>query len=67
MEQKEPSHEDESWKDNLDMNNLPVETQHTIKDMLFKYSSMWTGQLGEISITQHCIDLIPNAKPIYQE
>jgi Reverse transcriptase (RNA-dependent DNA polymerase) len=66
MEQKGPTIEDETWKDNLDINHLPKETQPKVKDMLSKYSSMWTGQLGEISITQHRIDLIPAAKPIYQ-
>jgi hypothetical protein len=66
MEQKVTSPEDESWKDNLDMNHLPEQAQHKVKTMLSKHSTMWTGQLGQIAITQHRIDLVPDSKPVYQ-
>ena len=31
--------------------------------MLKKHESMWLGELGEISITEHAIDLVPGAGP----
>jgi Reverse transcriptase (RNA-dependent DNA polymerase) len=34
--------------------------------MLSKHSSVWTGSLGEISITEHHIQLQSDAKPVYQ-
>jgi hypothetical protein len=66
MEQKEPPQEDIAWKDQLDLQHLTEETQSKVTEMLSKFSSMWTGQLGEINITQHRIDLVPDAKPVYQ-
>ena len=32
--------------------------------MLRKYAHMWDGPLGEISTTEHWIDLRPEAKPV---
>ena len=32
--------------------------------MLRKYARMWDGSLGEISTTEHRIDLTPEAKPV---
>ena len=34
--------------------------------MLSKHAKMWDGKLGEISVTKHRIDLVPNARPVYQ-
>ena len=35
-----------------------------IRRMLRKHESMWDGRLGEISVTEHHIDLVPGARPV---
>jgi hypothetical protein len=35
--------------------------------MLEPHQSMWDGHLGEITATQHRIDLIPGAKPVHSQ
>ena len=32
--------------------------------MLRKHEKMWSGQLGEITVTEHHIDLIKGARPL---
>ena len=34
--------------------------------MMRKFADMWDGSLGEISVTEHHIDLAPDARPITQ-
>lgn len=34
-----------------------------VRKMLEKHETLWAGELGEICITEHCIDLIPDVKP----
>jgi hypothetical protein len=66
MEQKVPTLAEPSWAESLDLKHLSTSDQEKITTMLSKYSSMWTGRLGEISIAKHRIDLLPDAKTIYQ-
>ncbi len=42
-----------------------VHTKHhpNIRKMLSKYEDMWSGRLGDISVTEHHIDLVDGARP----
>ena len=44
---------------------LGVDNKHhdSIRKMLRKHEEMWTGELGTIHVTEHNIDLIPDARP----
>ena len=60
------SKSDDEWIQDVNLDHLEVETQHRIQSLLRKHASMWNGELGELSITKHRIDLQENAKPAYQ-
>lgn len=53
--------------DNIGLENLSEEQQHTVRSMLERYSPMWKGQLGEVTRAQHRIDLAPGARPVYSQ
>jgi len=57
---------DDSWIEDLKLEDLKQELRPSIIEMLRKHSVMWSGQLGELSVTTHRIDLQPGAKPVYQ-
>lgn len=52
--------------DILELSNVPVQHQDSLRALLRKYPSIWVGSLGEISPTEHRIDLVPNGGPISQ-
>jgi hypothetical protein len=60
------SKEETQWKDDLKLDHLNEDLQVDVIRMLSKHSSVWTGSLGEISITQHRIQLLKDSKPIHQ-
>jgi len=43
--------------------DVPVDKEEAVRSMLRKHESMWSGQLGEINVTEMRIDLVPDAKP----
>ena len=45
------------------LEEVPEEYHQRIRKMLKKHESMWLGELGEISVTEHSIDLVPGARP----
>jgi hypothetical protein len=57
---------DSDWKEELKIDHLSGNDQEEVVKMLSKHSSMWTGSLGEISITEHHIQLQSDAEPVYQ-
>ena len=48
----------------LNLEHVELRYQKRILDMLRKYAHMWDVSLGEISTTEHRIDLAPEAKPV---
>ena len=52
--------------DNVDLSHVPARNRDQIKTMLLKYSSMWSGELGEIKMTKHQIDTMPGTRPTAQ-
>lgn len=65
-EAKEMSKNPKEWKEHLKLDHLSETLKDQVVNMLSKHDSMWAGSLGEISITQHRIELQKDAKPIYQ-
>jgi transposase InsO family protein len=55
-----------TWKEDVNIGHLNLSEQQTVVDMLSKHAEMWNGKLGEISVTKHRIELVPNARPVYQ-
>ncbi len=49
--------------DDIDLSGVPKSYHKRIRTMLRKHESMWSGQLGEITVTEHHIDLKPGARP----
>ncbi|CAN8076676.1 unnamed protein product, partial [Agarophyton chilense] len=56
----------ESLVDELDLAHVSEHYRTKISSMLKKYTSMWTGKIGEICATEHHIDLVPGSRPISQ-
>ncbi|CDF38257.1 unnamed protein product [Chondrus crispus] len=52
--------------DDVDISHVPARHRDQIKAMLLKYSSMWSGELGEIKVTKHHIDTMTGTRPIAQ-
>ena len=49
----------------LDLDYLEPRYRTRLREMLRKYSSMWSGHLGEISTNQHHIDVPPGTRPVH--
>jgi Reverse transcriptase (RNA-dependent DNA polymerase) len=48
------------------LDHLPNDLRQKVVGMLTKHQDMWSGNLGEIKVTSHRIELIPGAKPVFQ-
>ena len=58
---KHPSIED------IDLSHVDEPYRTRLCELLSKYSSMWSGALGEITLTEHRIDLKEGSKPLAQQ
>ncbi|CAN8062284.1 unnamed protein product [Agarophyton chilense] len=65
-DQLQTAKDPESLVDDLDLAHVSEHYRTKIRSMLKKYTSMWSGKLGEISATEHHIDLVPGSRPISQ-
>ena len=52
--------------DETDLTHVEGRYLPRIRALLRKYSSMWSGELGEIKVTEHHIDVLPGTRPIAQ-
>ena len=52
--------------DSIDICHVDPRYREKLRSLLRKYKSMWDGKLGEISITEHPIDVFPDTRPIAQ-
>ena len=52
--------------DNVDLSHVPDKYHERIRTLLRKFNSMWSGELGEIPVMEHRIDLVPGARPYAQ-
>lgn len=53
--------------DDIDLSELTPIRQNTVRKMLKPFTSMWHGKLGEVKITEHRIDLVPGARPVFSQ
>ena len=49
--------------DDLDLIDVDAKYHANIGDMMRKHEDMWSGKLGNITVTEHTIDLEPGACP----
>ena len=52
--------------DDVYLSHLDSRYHARVRALLEKYSSLWDGKLGEIKLTEHRIDLVPDARPFAQ-
>ena len=52
----------QQWKDQLDLSHLEPAESKSLTVMLEPHQAMWDGHLGEVTATQHRVDVIPEAK-----
>jgi hypothetical protein len=57
----------QQWRDQLDLGYLEPAERKTVTDMLEPHKAMWDGHLGEVTATQHRIDLMPGARPVHSQ
>ena len=51
----------------IQLSHLQDEEKGKVLNMLQDFESMWQGQLGHVSATEHHIDLVPGARPQYSQ
>jgi hypothetical protein len=51
----------------VDLSHLDSTERKAVTNILEPRQAMWHGHLGEVTATQHRIDLIPRAKPIHSQ
>ena len=52
--------------DIVNLSHLDRKYHARVRALLEEYSSIWDGKLGEIKLTEHRIDLVPDACPFAQ-
>jgi hypothetical protein len=57
----------QQWKGQVDLSHLDSTERKAITNMLEPHQAMWDGHLGEVTATQHRIDLIPGDKPVHSQ
>jgi hypothetical protein len=58
---------DQQWKYQVDLSHLDSTERKAVTNMLEPHQAMWDGHLGEVTATQHRIDLIPGARPVHSQ
>ena len=51
----------------VDLSHLDKDVEKSAREMLRKYEEMWNGSLGKISVTEHRIQLRPDAQPVHMQ
>ena len=51
----------------LDLSHVEPRYRERLRTILRKYDTLWSGELGEISATEHRIQLLPGTRPISQQ
>jgi hypothetical protein len=58
---------DQRWKDQVDLSLFFSTERQAVTNILEPHKAIWDGHLGEVTATQHRIDLIPGAKPVHSQ
>jgi transposase InsO family protein len=59
-----PKEEELMTAEDVDLSGVDKRWHARIRSMLDRHAAMWSGKLGEITITEHAIDLKPDARPV---
>jgi hypothetical protein len=59
-----PDVEGDTWKEAVQLGQLPTADRAEILGMLEKHRSMWNGKLVQVHSTAHRIDFLPGQKPV---
>lgn len=59
-----PAEPDSVTMDDVKLDHLANTEQDRVRTMLREFEGMWQGQLGNVSVTEHRIDLEPDARPV---
>lgn len=51
----------------MDLSELSPARRTIVRAMLKPFSSMWDGKLGEVKVTEHRIELLPGARPVFSQ
>ena len=63
QESKEETTDKKMRVEHIPLEEVSEEYHQQIREMLKKHEAMWLGGLGEITVTEHAIDLVPDARP----
>ena len=55
-----------TWEEDVHIGAEDSTVRSEIMDMLSEFKYMWSGRIGKIGATKHCIELKSGARPIYQ-
>ena len=55
-----------NWETEVSIGDDVKVDRQDVLNLLREFSPMWSGELGTVKATQHRIDLIDGAKPVYQ-
>lgn len=61
---EEKNCEPEISVDTLNLDHIDPRFHGRLRSLLHKYAQMWDGTLGEITTTEHHIELLPGTKPL---
>ena len=62
QESKEEATDKKMRVEDIPFEDISEEYHQQIREMLKKHEAMWLGGLGEINVTEHAIDLVPDAR-----
>ena len=64
-QEKDPENPPKDWEKEIDLLYIEYDKlRGHVLEMLPQHSSLWSGALGTIRATEHCIALDPSTKPI---
>ncbi|CAN8061906.1 unnamed protein product [Agarophyton chilense] len=67
VDKKEKPDPERQWQDTVQIGEENGQLRGRIIDLLVEFETMWSGYLGQIKATQHCIELLSDSNPIYQQ
>ena len=62
-----PSASDTFTVDDVELSHLDAAQGRRVREMLRPFVDMWSGKLGNISVTQHRIELKPGSTPVHTQ
>ena len=57
----------QNWQEDVHIGLEDDHSRAAVINLLSQYQDMWSGKLGTISAAKHRIEVLPDARPIYQQ